>query len=355
MNKLNILQQLNTITEAALSPEAIAKIDQLIAKLEAVKERDFQPYQLASIVPDIFRSINNGIDSLNNVSNSQDTVRRLELERQEAEQRKTKSAEEWTKFQKIANSLVERYPRYVIILKDNIKFVQPNGELVSIRLYQEGQISNSLLSNSFNKMRINILYALRELFKIPQYDQLAARGQKIRDFGFNLSSKLLNTQEATFRTRTATITDVLFSYSGPYLCYSSGMPVHGTVERYQDTLDDPTGLKSIFQILDKQIPGQVSIESRSGFERPSTTIEHLELGHLGEIIDTLDMVSIAISGDWNTRATIHDIQLIGSDVVEYVLKRSDAQITIQSTEIRSINQTAQLIFKKFRQVMGYSK
>lgn len=350
MNKLDLLDKLNTITEAALSPQAIARIDELIAKLQDVKERDFEPYHQSSIVPDIFRSINNGIITLNNVSKSQDTLRRLELERQEEEQRSAKSAEEWKKFQKIANSLVERYPRYVIILKDNIKFVQPNGELVSIQLYQEGASSGS-----FNKMRINILYALRELFKIPQYDQLAARGQKIRDFGFNLSSKLLNTQEATFRTRTATITNVLFSYSGPYLCYASGKPVYGTVYSYQDPQDDPTGLKSIFQILDKQVDGEVTIESRSGFEQPSTTIEHLELGHLGEIIDTLDMLSIAIEGDFGTSATIHDIQLIGSDVVEYVLKRSDTQITIQSTEIRSSSQTAQLIFQRFRQAMGYTK
>lgn len=301
LERKSLEDRLNTLMEAPLAPQLVSKIDSIINKLEQLREYDYDYLGLGyggrKYMLNNWHNLSGALDEILRASNEIRQFGRSQEEIQEIAQRQREQqalnqvrAKHRSKLQSIVLQFSEQFPRHIAALKDGIKFIQPSGEEYEIDW-------SSLTTEGF----IKLILAFRKLYRSGAYKVAEERVQQIRDFGFNISSKLVSTQYSSFRTRFCVISDVFLSYRGPF------------VEEVS---------RNDFEVVNDYIPGSCSIKAADTSILKAYEIQNTTLNHIGEIIDTFDTVFLACSGDKdgsNNLATIDSIQCMGQNVVQYVL------------------------------------
>lgn len=314
--------KLDLILEAPLAPELMAKVDDIIGKLQQLKEIDFGPSGKGF----------NGLDNqhmnhwlyeissnITNIRYKGKTKEQIDKETKEAErsrilrQRQNKIA---AKVKSIVAQFAEQFPRHISVLTDGFKLVQPNGD------YDD--ISYSISPDNF----IRVIEAFRELYRSGAYKEAEKRVQDIRDFGFNISSKLVSTLYSSFRTRYSIVSEVLLTYEGPMVVYKEPTPGQPVTDFEGATVE------SVF------IPGKCNIKlPNSYFQVDNTTLDHI-----GEIIDTIDIMVYTT----NSIGKLEDIQCMGQNVVEYQISNFAGQgrtVSIPSTMADNKDELRRHLFK----------
>jgi len=343
MLKHNSLEdKLNTLMEAPLAPQLVSKIDSIIAKLEQLREYDYDDlgmgYGGRKYMLNNWHDLSGALDEILRASNeikqfgrSQEEIQAIAQREREQQALNQVRAKHRSKLQSIVLQFSEQFPRHIAALKDGIKFIQPSGEEYEIDW-------SSLTTEGF----IKLILAFRKLYRSGAYKVAEERVQQIRDFGFNISSKLVSTQYSSFRTRFCVISDVSLSYRGPYVKEVS---------------------RNDFEVVNDYIPGSCRIKAADTSILVAHEIRNTTLNHIGEIIDTFDTVYLACSGDKdsggirrNNLATINSIQCMGQNVVQYVLNAGLPQdrtenrfdIEISSNEIDNPVKLKRDIYERVR-------
>lgn len=321
LEPMNLKRKLDLLTEAPLTPERMARVDALIAKLQEIKTLDYGPdgdagkSNFSANLHRAYNFIDNAYRYGKSAQALDDAARRQEQQNIERQNR-VKSEK---KNRSIITQFAEQYPRFVNVRKDNFEFVQPNGQLSGFNY------------GMANEAFVSLIYAFRKLYRSGAYETAQKNVEEIRDFGFNISSKILSTEYSSFRTRYAMISEVVLSYEGPFVVQSG----------------------NTFNIVEKFVPGSCNLTMVGGSNnRYNRTVSNVSLGHIGEIIDTIDILLRVI---FNI-AYITQVDCMGDDVVEYrvaadqnnvAAERADA-ITIPSSEITSVQDTARFYFERQR-------
>lgn len=289
----NLQTKLDLILEAPLDSALMTRVDDIISRLQQFKEMDFGPNGKGFNGLDIQHMDHWLYEISRNVTNIQykgKTKEQLDKEAKEAEssrilqQRRNKVA---AKLKSIVIQFAEQFPRHISVLNDGFKLVQPNGDYIDV--------SYDAPTDFF----IKVIEAFRQLYRSGAYKEAEKRVQDIRDFGFNISSKLVSTLYSSFRTRYAIISEVLLTYEGPMVVENA------TIE-------------NVF------IPGKCNIKlySSRSYNHPTIKVNNTTLEHIGEIIDTIDTIIYYT----DNIGQLEDIQCMGQNVVEYQISSFDQQI-----------------------------
>jgi hypothetical protein len=213
------------------------------------------------------------------------------------------------KQKSIIEQFAEQYPRLINSKTNDFDLVQPNGDFLEFKY--------PVKTDSF----VSLINAFRQLYKSGAYKTAAENVEKLRDYGLNISSKILSTLFSSFRTRYSVISDVILSYDGPMVVG-----------------DEARG----FKIANKYVPGRCHVKGINirGSYGDTLDVENVSLDHIGEIIDTIDMLIRAI----NNVAVIKEIRCMGDDVIEYEVTTDKISVTIPSSQINTVDVTARLLF-----------
>lgn len=316
LEPMNLQRKLDLLTEAPLTPERIAQVDRLIAKLERIKTLDFGPDGDAG-KSNFTRYINDAhsrVDNAMGYGKSSEMLANIEKNLEQRRQANQNRKESEKKNRSIVAQFAEQYPRFINVRKDDFEFVQPNGQLLSF--------TYSMTREGF----VSLIYAFRKLYRSGAYNTAQKNVEEIRDFGFNISSKILSTQFSSFRTRYAMVSDVVLSYEGPYVQQEG----------------------NAFNIVETFIPGSCLLTMIGGNNnRYTLVVRNVSLGHVGEIIDTIDILLRVLFGI----GFISQVDCMGDDVVEYHvsgIQKVGGFITIPSSQITSVQDTAKFYFEQQR-------
>ena len=297
--------KLGLILEAPLQQELMDKLDELIARLQEIKSYDFgsqglgfHPFDRQHISNYLY-DISVGVTNLKYKGKSQDQLDKdaKELEASKIlSQRRNKVS---SKFKSIVTQFAEQFPRHIAVLSDEFKFVQPNGSYETINW---GTLA------SHPEIFIQLIEAFRALYRSGAYAEAEKRVQLIRDYGFNISSKLVSTEYSSFRTRYSLISDIILSYEGPMVVIEGEEDTSLT----QKLRSQPTG-PNIPTIIVKDMykPGECYV--KIAHNDKVIHVDNVTLEHLGEIIDTIDTIIYHT----HNIGKISDIQCMGTNVVEY--------------------------------------
>jgi hypothetical protein len=335
--------KLGLILEAPLQQELMDKIDELIARLQEIKNYDFGSQGLGfhsfdrQHISNYLYDISVGVTNLKYKGKSQDQLdkdaKELEASRILSQRRSKVSS----KFKSIVTQFAEQFPRHIAILSDEFKFVQPNGSYETISW---GGLT------SHPEIFIQLIEAFRTLYRSGAYAEAEKRVQQIRDYGFNISSKLVSTEYSSFRTRYSLISDIILSYEGPMVVIEGDEDTN--ITKKMSSIHEA----SIPTIIVKDVykPGECNV--RVAHTLKVIHVDNITLEHLGEIIDTIDMV---IHHTHNL-GELSDIQCMGSDVVEYQLSKlygknllQRTNINIPSTMADNPEELKKFLFKQMKQ------
>lgn len=308
---MNLRLKLDNIQEAKLTPERIALVDQLIRKLERMKEMDFGPGGDAGKSHFISRvyEASSKIDYAMEYGKSEEDIVRIQAVKQQQSDNEKRRRESFKKQKSIIEQFAEQYPRLINSKTNDFDLVQPNGDFLEFKY--------PVATDSF----VSLINAFRQLYKSGAYNTAAENVEKLRDYGLNISSKILSTLFSSFRTRYSVISDVILSYDGPMV------------------VDEGRG----FKVANKYVPGRCRVKGINirGSYGDTLDVENVSLDHIGEIIDTIDMLIRAI----NNVAVIKEIRCMGDDVIEYeVTTDNKISATIPSSQINTVHGTAKLLF-----------
>ena len=328
----NLQSRLDLITEAPLSPERAQLVDAIIARLEELKSRDFGPGGDAgkSHFINYLASASQKIANAANYGRTQERLRNMETAAALDKARQKQFSDLSNKMKNILTQFAEQYPRLITVAKDSFSFVQPSGQLVTLGF-----------SPTVNKYFVPLIYAVRKLYRNGVYEELNKKVQSIRDFGLNISSKQLSTEYSTFRTGYAVISELVLSYQGPMVT-NRGVPILGFESMREISDASNIGINNV------NVPGRCYV-AVLGSPIPKLTVRNVELSHLGEMIDTIDIVCHTIS----EFADLTGINCMGEDVVEYVIRKSvnngvERQVAISSEQVTSPKELGRLLISKIR-------
>jgi len=348
MLRLPFEHQLNLILEAQFSDEEKRMLDDIIDQLEDYREADFGTLPGGVCAGSHYlQKMRYALDSLRNYGRTATQIEADRRRQQESDLEAARYRSSIDKIKELCKRVETRFPRFFQALTDRFQFVQPNGKLVSYE-YEKAITSETLAG-------------LVRFFRRPEYQELAAKVQELRDFGFNIFGKLLNTDGGKFRTRYSYITGVTLAYDGPWLRLER--PATGSMTRPR-----------VAKIKEVEEAGGADIHiaclgekdySYSGIQPQiqKIEVENVTLDHIGEIIDTVDVVAHATQGI----ALVTDIHLMGNDVVEYVIEVAKKQggssaphggarsFNIPSSEIRGVRDVLKKIYEHARGYRGYAR
>lgn len=331
----DLVDKLNLIMEAPLNSELSARLDTIIQKLQSLKDYDYGPsgdgYNSfgGNNLSELLHKIDYSASSFGRYGKSQQQLEK-EAENERALQAKKSARDKLSsKFVSIVRQFADQFPRYVTAQSKAIQFVQPNGQLVQIPYDQLDQYSF-----------VDLIVAFRQLYNSGALSEADSRVQQIRDFGFNISSKIMSTEFSSFRTRYSVLSDVILSYSGPMVVNEDGKPLPLSGTKY--SLYD-------YKVENVDVAGSCNIDiSLSPSRSTKITIENNKLEHLGEIIDTIDIVAHTLQDI----GYIDDIQCMGDDIVEYVLRIGslpNTRITITSSQVTNLSDFRKYLYSKIRE------
>lgn len=331
----------------------MGQIDEIIAKLQQMKVDEYADDSDAKfLIANMLRNVEEETGRYDREMAFRET-RKQEAEREQ--QRKLKTEQEARKKQEIHDQkeqvvakIKAKFPRYFDVTTDDYKILQPNGELFYLAKpsnggFVAGYSEDAVLANRKAAAR------LLNLFRMPQYKQVAAKVQDLRDYGFNISSTILNTDGATFRTRFAVITNVVLDYKGPFLVANDVARRNGDIP---------------FNVYNREIPGRASIEMYTMSKsrpRHEIKVENVSIGHIGEIIDTIDTVILCTS--LPIPMYVDDIELMGKDVVQYIFSFYNRlygginvpNLRISSDTIDDYRELSKIIYKHYAEHAGFVK
>ncbi len=309
----NLFTKLQILNEAPLSPERVRLVDEIIAKLETMKTMDFGPTGEAgkSAFVNALQAAHYKVRYAAQYGKTAERLQAIENSQIAQAERLKERRVYAAKTKRIVEQFAEQYPRLITVSKDTFSMVQPNGANLTL--------SYSLDREDF----VNVMYAFRKLYRKGVYEEVQQKVQEIRDFGFNISSKQLSTEYSSFRTRYTVLSSLVLSYQGPMV--------------------SPKG-----EILDMNVPGSCKIQFFDSTIGPSNEfydIQNVKIGHLGEIIDTIDVVCHVL---YNL-GRIKSIECMGEDVVDYVVQINNRKsVTISSSEITNTKDLGRLIYQRSR-------
>jgi len=310
---MNLRLKLDNIQEAKLTPERIALVDQLISKLERLKEMDFGPGGDAGKSHFISRVYEESvkINYAMQYGKSDEDLARIQAAAVQRTDNEKRRKDSFKKQKSIIEQFAEQYPRLINSKTNDFDLVQPNGDFLEFKY--------PVKTDSF----VSLINAFRQLYKSGAYKTAAENVEKLRDYGLNISSKILSTLFSSFRTRYSVISDVILSYDGPMVVG-----------------DEARG----FKIANKYVPGRCHVKGiniqQSNASGGTLNLENVTLDHIGEIIDTIDTLIRAI----NNVAVIKEIRCMGDDVIEYEVTTDKISVTIPSSQINTVHGTARLLF-----------
>jgi hypothetical protein len=351
MNTLK--QKINAIMEAPLNQARIAKLDQLIQQLQTAKELDYgiNGIGYTNHIDDYLNTITTAIGILHTTGkNTQqlDKEQQIRNKHQELTQIHNKTIK---KIKTIAEQFAQQFPRHIVALTDHIKIIQPNGDYLEYnipapQIIQHHQtdyldkITKTYQERRKNKLQefTELILAFRQLYNTGAYKEAEERVQHLRDYGFNISSKLVSTKFATFRTRYAIISDILISYEGPI--------VKATNTRTEN--EQHTNTK--YEIKNTKIPGECTIAYTSRPTPQHIKVQNTTLDHLGEIIDTIDTIVHHIY----PIGKIDEIMCLGDNIVEYTIApyiaKNHKKITLPSTLADNKEQLHRTIYQQLQNI-----
>lgn len=336
----NISQQFDILLEAALDDVAKARIDTILRELPKYRDADF------GLLPGGHNAgthyIGKMSDILSNIRHygktAEDIAKQQEQAKQFEQQSKDTKAANTAIMQKYA-IIQQKYPKFLKCYEDSIAFTQPNGRVNELHV-------SSVPQN---------LAIWPALFKLPQYDELVRTAQELRDFGFNFGAGLINTSSAKFRTKYSLISDVVFNYQGPML-----VPFAGYTEFFNG--QGRYASQYVAEVRNMTVPGEATVKvatydmtaDHDQYLVQTIKLTNVTLDHIGEIIDTIDIISHATHGT----ARIKDIQLMGTQVVEYVIivktqygyGTTNSKFSVPSSKISSMQETTKLIYDEVRRL-----
>lgn len=318
LEQMNLQRKLDLLAEAPLTPERMAKVDRLITQLQNMKTLDYGPEGEAgkSAFISFLDHASFKIHLAGGYGKSQETLDSIAKRDQDKKITRQNLVKNTKKNRGIIAQFAEQYPRLINVKKDDFELVQPNGKLIRFNYSHD--------TTQF----VSLIYAFRELYRQGAFKTAIKNVEEIRDFGFNISSKILSTEFSSFRTRYAMISEVVLSYEGPYVEFVGGT----------------------FKIVNQFIPGHCTLSMVSGTSgRKEIIVRNTSLGHIGEIVDTIDILLRVIFN----MGHINQVNCMGDDVVEYevnstnsYLRVSNENIIIPSSEITSIENTAKYFYEQ---------
>ena len=340
----DLADKLNMIMEAPLNSELSARLDAIIQKLQSLKDYDYGPsgngYNSfgGNNLSELLRNIDSSASGFVRYGKSQQQLEK-EAENERVLQTKKSARDKLSsKFVSIVRQFADQFPRYVTAQSKEIQFVQPNGQLVQIPYEQLDQYSF-----------VDLIVAFRKLYNSGALNEADSRVQQIRDFGFNISSKIVSTEFSSFRTRYSILSDVILSYSGPMVVNEDGTPLPLSGTKYWEIGFAPDEAK----VANVDVAGSCNIQiSLSSSNSTKITIENNKLEHLGEIIDTIDIVAHTLQ---DGLGNINDIQCMGDDIVEYVIRinsfqqeRIQTPIFIASSQVTNLSDFRKYLYSEIR-------
>lgn len=338
----------NFLTEAQLSDKTKADIDYIIKQLQDYRDADFEgipggaPYSVGVHTPAGYTTVSNDLVSfmvqkMKDASNSmtkygktKEQLEKREQQRQADDAIRGQALQGANELKTYFDKIEARFPRYFKFLNlvpndtrsfyANFAIVEPSGVRKDLRV-RVGEKS------AFEEGVRSALSKCIRLFRHPDYNQLESKVQQLRDFGFNVTGKLLNTDGGTFRTRYAVITNVTLAYSGVGI------------------RSDNDGL----HIVKAEEEGSAIV--KTVFSKTGLTLDGVQIGHIGEIIDTIDIMLHVLH---TIPLRLQSIDLIGREVVEYRLEVDPSHgrrpgFTVQSVDIKSVPQLTKLLYEKKQQ------
>tara|TARA_R110000751_G_scaffold45637_2_gene103395 strand:- start:409 stop:2853 length:2445 start_codon:yes stop_codon:yes gene_type:complete len=371
-SKLPFENYLDTILESFLDDRRKRSIDDIIQTLGQMRDADFKD------LPGGVHAGHHYIDSLLQTSRSlrfygqtAEDIEQIESKRQyDREQELGRAAIK--KIQITACSEVEKqFPRFCRCLDKGFQFVQPNGQLEMIDYGnicppilkphgEDGPLETTGVSN-------DALVKLTKFFGSERYKQLASKVKSLRDFGFNVSGVLLNTDGAKFRTRYSQITKVILRYDGPYFEKTSANE-EAQIKHLSTSGQAVVKTVPTLAFGEGDLVPALDLATERSQRQPQHNLTNVTLDHIGEIVDTIDMAIRGIAGN----AIISEIQLMGTEVVEYQITvvlptesrrrlREQGQydalppFTISSDEIQSAKDVVEKLYTISRKARGFNK
>lgn len=340
------------LSEAQLSDKLKADIDSIINILQDYKDADYEgiprgaPYTVSGwldpgntangygkvsddLISFLIAKILDSSKSIKQYGKTQVDLDRIENERKSRDAIRYQALQGANNLKTYFEKVEAKFPRYFKFL--NIEeYAPPKSFMANFAVVEPSGVRKDLrvLVGEESEHEENVRKTLSKcirLFRHPDYKKLESKVQQLRDFGFNVTGKLLNTDGGTFRTRYALITNVILAYKG-------------------------VGINSNLDIGNVDDEGSAILRTT---QRGGTghALVGVQTGHIGEIIDTIDILLHVLH---SLPLYLNDIDLIGREVVEYRLGtvtrgiRHASDILIQSVDIKDVTQLTKLLYEKLR-------
>lgn len=307
------------INEEYLSDEDKANIDSIIQILTTYKDADYKNLPGGHHAGSHYiQKVADAVDGLKRYGVTQDQKQAQESQKLKAQQNRKVEQDETKIVKKILRKLVTKYPLYVGLDKKQLYVKMPSNDdvniSISILLYD---IRNKIKSDNLpvdidqiSKYTNNVFTNISTfLINTPAYQNLEEHSNKLKQLGF-----VYDDGQLECITRYAVISDVVFA--GDYPILNLNAIVTSAPADYQTLITQHQSSASAVIRRRDSSPILITNQHTSSWD-PSIELKGVTLEHIGEIIDTIDILVLALS---NIKCRIYNINLYGNNAVEYVIE-----------------------------------